>query len=145
MPITENLFKIKRTNTSPHELVSQCGHDPRLQLAAVCGFVFASQLKSLSLHSTKRFLTPEPQVTEHWKDNKTNKHAYCSKCRLTVMQESLLTLSQFPVIHLGQGLMLHSSVVAGFLSSLHPWLICPFRNLHSTIRCLTPCPQEAEH
>lgn len=57
---------IKRL-TAPHELVVHCGHVSSSHRSVVSGFVLASQLMSLSLHSTKRVLTPEPQVTEHYK------------------------------------------------------------------------------
>lgn len=52
-------------HTSPQGPIVHCGHGSILHCAVVSGLFLTSQLKSWSLHSTKRFLTPEPQLTEH--------------------------------------------------------------------------------
>lgn len=53
--------------TSPQSSTVHQGHSSRLQGIVVCGLMLVSQLWSWSLHSTERCLTPEPQVTEHYK------------------------------------------------------------------------------
>lgn len=55
----------QETEHSSHGLAIHFGHASRSHRCVVGGFVQASQLMSLSLHSTKRILIPEPQVTEH--------------------------------------------------------------------------------
>ena len=61
------------TVTSSQGLVIHCGHALRTQRPLASGFVLASHGKSLSLHSTVRTFTPEPQVTEHWRTRKRNR------------------------------------------------------------------------
>ena len=51
--------------TSSQGLVIHCEHALRTQRSLASGFVLASHGTSLSLHSTVRTFTPEPQVTEH--------------------------------------------------------------------------------
>ena len=53
--------------TSSQGLAVHRGHSLCSHRSVVGGFVLASQLISLSLHSTERILIPEPQVTEHCK------------------------------------------------------------------------------
>ena len=53
--------------TSSQGLAAHLGHSLSSHRSVVGGFVIASQLISLSLHSTERLLIPEPQVTEHCK------------------------------------------------------------------------------
>jgi len=109
----------QETEHSPQGLVVHCGHGSKLHGVVVFGFVLASQLISLSLHSTERSLIPEPQVTEH--------------------------LLQSPAIHVGHGRMLQASLLEGLFFSLHPGLSWPFGSLQLTLRSLTPSPQETEH
>lgn len=59
--------------TSPHRLVFHSGQAFSSHRSVVGGFVPASQLTSLSLHSNERVLIPEPQVTEHCKTKEKNK------------------------------------------------------------------------
>ena len=54
-------------STSSHGLAIHRGHSLSSHRSVNGGFVRASQLMSLSLHSTERILIPEPQVTEHCK------------------------------------------------------------------------------
>ena len=51
--------------TSSQGLAVHRGHSLSSHRSVVDGLFLASQLISLSLHSTARFLIPEPQVTEH--------------------------------------------------------------------------------
>ena len=53
--------------TSPQRLAFHSGQAFSSQRSVVGGFVPASQLTSLSLHSNERVLIPEPQLTEHCK------------------------------------------------------------------------------
>ena len=53
--------------TSSQGLAVHRGHSLCSHRSVVGGFVLASQVISLSLHSTERVLIPEPQVTEHCK------------------------------------------------------------------------------
>jgi len=56
----------QETEHSSHGPAIHFGHASRSHRRVVGGFFQASQLMSLSLHSTERILIPEPQVTEHW-------------------------------------------------------------------------------
>ena len=80
-----------------------------------------------------------------WQRNKEHCLSLRLRFHVRLIFERQLTLPQDLVSHVGQGRTLHSSAVAGLLLSLHPRLICPLRNLHSTFRYLKPLPQEAEH
>lgn len=65
--LAQHALKSRQVPTSPQGVDVHCGHGARLHGAVVRGFVLVSQLTSLSLHSTERCFTPEPQVTEHCK------------------------------------------------------------------------------
>lgn len=140
--------------TFPHDPTVHWGHGSRPHGADVGGFVLASQLTSLSLHSTERVIIPEPQVTEHLTGKRTKNSVLMKDIKQTIKHHRqwvvlvsiyYLTFPQSLIIQVGHGLMLQLCLDEGLFSRLHPRLDWPFSNLQVTFRCLVPLPQDTEH
>ena len=140
--------------TFPHDPTVHWGHGSRSHGADVGGFVLASQLTSLSLHSTERVIIPEPQVTEHLTGKRTKNSVLMKDIKQTIKHHRqwvvlvsiyYLTFPQSLIIQVGHGLMLQLCLDEGLFSRLHPRLDWPFSNLQVTFRCLVPLPQDIEH